>query len=302
MRAAFFFLAQTHARSPPPPRSFHRLRCAAGWLVGLGSRTSGYFAAACIRAGAPGVGLSLFGKGPRSGLVPTAASHRRLLAAASAGGAEATRSAYRALRGGGSLRVTPEVARLVLRGLQAGSPAAPGGPSGPAAALAAASSFASQGVAPRRRAWNALACSAAGAGDAALLSSVLSAMAAAGVAPNAVTEAVRAQGVLLAGLPGWEGAAEAALRSAEALAPQLCLPAGAGAAAVAGTLRRAVQMLPKGAPVPGGAAGLRARTLAALASANSKLPYDAEAAFQGVELTDGELLTQAATADAATAG
>jgi hypothetical protein len=78
--------ALTHARPsrsrPSFPRSFHKQRCAAGWLTGLGSKTSGLFAEACTRAAAHDAALAAFARAASLGLVLTPDTSRRLLASA----------------------------------------------------------------------------------------------------------------------------------------------------------------------------------------------------------------------------
>jgi hypothetical protein len=63
-------------------RSFHKQRCAAGWLTGLGSKTSSLFAAACTRAQAPDVGVAAFARAAALGLALSPDTNRRLIAAA----------------------------------------------------------------------------------------------------------------------------------------------------------------------------------------------------------------------------
>jgi len=62
------------------PRSFHRLRCEAGWLTGVGAVTSSEFAKACARSGAAEVALTAFGRAPLAGLVVSPDVCCRLLA------------------------------------------------------------------------------------------------------------------------------------------------------------------------------------------------------------------------------
>ena len=64
-------------------RSFHKQRCAAGWLTGLGAKSSQLFATACRRAGAADTVVAAFSRAPALGLSITPDTARRILAASS---------------------------------------------------------------------------------------------------------------------------------------------------------------------------------------------------------------------------
>jgi hypothetical protein len=288
-------------------RSFHKQRCAAGWLTGLGSKTSVLFAQACTRNGAAEVALEAFTQATKLGLQHRNAAHRSILAALSQQGAEATLKAYRMLRETGRLRQHSEIARQVLRGLQAGGPG-----SSPSRALAAALAFAAEGIQPGRRAWNSLLCCAATAGDVATVRKAVDAMAAedaAGVgqpqeapaAPEAdggegdkggeggdgatkgekvqlissISHLCLAEAALLSGDPVPLAAAE--IGQALRLAPEFMSPKQRALSPQdGGDFARSVlkdvftswlQRMPASVATPGGAAGLRGRCEAAFAAA-----------------------------------
>ncbi len=62
--------------------SFHKQRCAAGWLTGLGGRTSSLYAQACSRTGTAELGVTAFARANTMGLSLTPDISRRVLAAA----------------------------------------------------------------------------------------------------------------------------------------------------------------------------------------------------------------------------
>jgi hypothetical protein len=211
-------------------------------------------------------------------------------------GADATLAAYRALRAGG-LRVTPDTARMVMRGVQG-----PAGGGSPRRALTAAAAFLKDGVPPGRRAWNALMCAASAAPDLKALAEGAAAMAAAGDTPNSITHLALAQGALIS---GDVAAATAALNAATALAPALVRPSAAQPQPdidVMGTLARVMavwaEAIPAGAATPGGAEGLAARTREALAAAGGRIPLDVDAVMGKLTLLDGPCAPPAAAAQA----
>jgi len=277
-----------HSPSPAlltPPRSFHKHRCAAGWLTGLGARTSDFFVAACSRAGALPTAVSAFRRGPALGLASSTPIAVHLLSAAGRqpDGAALALASYRALRGAG-LQVTPPVVRSLLKALQA--PSAGGHPR---RALAAARAFVKAGPAPSRRAWNSLAAAAVAAADPALLPDILRDMAAAGVPINQVAHvSVCAAALLTAN----EAAAAAALGAALAAAAPLAAASELGLTVqqvVAELLTNWATALPRaerGLRTPGGTAGLAERFQRVVATAPG-VAVDVGRLLEGVCLGDG---------------
>jgi hypothetical protein len=180
-----------------------------------------------------------------------------------------------------------------MRGVQG-----PHGNGSPRRALTAAAAFLRDGVAPGRRAWNALLCAASSCADPKTVADAFAQMTAAGDVPNAITHVALAQGALLGG----DGAAAAdALRAAVAAAPALAqasAQSGATSSAqvigtfdVMGTLATVMatwaQNIPDGAATPGGREGLAQRTRDALAAAGGAIPLDVDAAMSKLTLRDG---------------
>ena len=247
--------------------------------------------------------MEAFANAARLGLVHSHSAHRIIIASASQKeGAAGTLEAYRKLKATGRLHATPEIARLVLRGLQSG-------PEGsPARALAAAQAFLAEGIRPGRRAWNSLLCAAAGRGDLRTLRAAAALMRAEDAKPpppedgeareatgggafpppvprvSSIMHLCLAEGHLLA---GETEQAQAELRRALQLLPQLLPSEAEGLRAVAAMVTSWVGALPASLVVPGGAEGLKGRCAQALAG----LPFqvDLEAAFAGKVLVDGPL-------------
>lgn len=244
--------------------------------------------------------LEAFSDAARLGLVHSHTAHRVILASSNErGGAEATLAAYRQLRATGHLHATPEIARLVLRGLQADSPAK---------ALAAARAFLAEGVRPNRRAWNSLACAAACAADAATVEAVARLIRAedakAAAEPAAAGEAAAARSGEARGplsssivhlclaeirlLQARTAEAVEELRAAVALAPQLMGEEAEVKRALAEVLACWAAALPAGTATPGGAEGLTARCREALAACEGFVDGEAAlAALAKADLTDG---------------
>ena len=174
---------------------------------------------------------------------------------------------------------------MVMRGMQG-----PGGGGSPRRALDTGKQFLADGVAPGRRAWNALMCAAAAAPDVAALADVFEAFKAAGETANSITHLALAHGALVS---GDTAAATEQLKTALALAPSLMGTPPPANADIPGTMARIVAAwaagLPAGTSVPGGTAGLAARTREALAAAGGGIPLDVDAAFAKMELVDGPL-------------
>jgi hypothetical protein len=274
-------------------RSFHKQRCAAGWLTGLGSRASSLFVQACTRHGRDDVASEALGDAARLGLVHTSSAHRVILASATQrGGADATLEAYRRLRATGFLHATPEVARLVMRGLQT----PPGG--SPARALKAARAFLADGVRPGRRAWNSLLCAAAGAADVDTVQQAAAIMrsedqqeaeaVSAGV-PDGVAAAERRESLVTCFLhlclaetlllQGRTEEAAAELRTALDLAPPYMSKGETSSRALSAVMAAWAAALPPGTAVPGGAEGLAARCREAVVTCGGRLEFDADAAL-----------------------
>jgi hypothetical protein len=262
---------------------------------------------ACTRNGAHDVAVEAFVNAARLGLVHSHAAHRLILASASQKeGAAGTLDVYRKLKATGRLHATPEIARLVLRGLQAG-------PEGsPARALAAAQAFLAEGIRPGRRAWNSLLCAAAGRADLRTLHAAAELMRAEDSKPPPPPEEGEArEGAAVSGPPvqrvssimhlclaeghllaGETEKAHAELRTALSLLPQLVVGEEEGKRALAAVMCSWVTALPSSTATPGGAQGLKARCDQALAG----LPFavDLGASFEGKTLVDGPLDAAAA--------
>ena len=281
-------------------KQFHLARAHAGWLTGLGNEVSSLVAQACCAHGEWRAALDAFLTAPKMGLRHTASVHHTLLtAAAREGGPDGVLHAYRALRATGEMRVTPEVARLVMRGLQGW----PGGsretaadkagtaPS-PRRAFDAGMAFVREGIPVNRRTWLSLMCAAASAPDVEVVKQCMPLACPPGVAPSPLAH-------LAAGLmAALHGDAEAA-RAGVAQAAALVAPGGGGDVTGPEGVERMqavmaawAQQLPAGLTVPGGADGLLQR-LREAGTGGLVVGETLEAVLNAKGFTDGQLPSSA---------
>lgn len=272
-------------------KQFHLARAHAGWLTGLGNEVSSLVAQACCAHGEWKAALEAFVVAPKMGLRHTQSVHNILLAAAARdGGPDGVLAAYRALRATGEMRVTPEVARLVMRGLQgwpnSSSPAPGDTKPSPRRAFDAGMAFVREGITPNRRTWLSLMCAAAAAPDGQVVKECMAHACPPGVAPSPVAHLATG---LMAAL---QGDVEAA-RTAVAQAAALVAPGGGGdvtgpegVARLQAVMATWAQQLPAGLAVPGGADGLLQRLKEAGGVA---VEEGLEATLKAKGLTDGPL-------------
>lgn len=258
---------------------FHLARAHAGWLTGLGNQVSNLLASACCAHGEWRTALDAFVRAPKLGLRHTHTAHTMLLyAAGKEGGPDGVLTAYRMLRATGQMRVSPDVARIVMRGLR--------GPHGegasPRRAFDAGMAFVREGIQPGQQTWVDLMAAAASAPDASVVRDCMPLACPEGQPPSALAHLALS---LTAVLEGDEQAAMLSATEAARVAKEQQLAKKQLNSWLATWAKR----LPQGMAVPGGADAVLDRLRQAMAAAAVVIDQALEGKLKDKAFVDGPL-------------